>query len=616
MSIIHDIFPAFYLNIEHENLTESELALIVPKLPQEVVLLFEDVLSKNEEPPQANEQISRHGYTKPVNIVHIDTSVLTKTVLPKKIELNGLSSRKAANFFDDIVNHVDFFGISENEHRAAPDIFRQHEQNDAQVTHAKIVHKVLPPMLLKHHYQIAAHLLKEGYVDTHQELKHHSKEIYSMIFSDLTEVIHAYVKNPNNATLLKISNLLETIELFAQHGAKTCYVPDLTQSSYNTTYTPLGMMLRVYASLSPDDKLMNKLLTTADYLSTVDTSETQYLHAKNLLLAFPTGASYPLALSDYEHVDINSENGYALFTTKLAHASLSQYLCKLKTENANSHESEIFEDLASIFWQATNACEKRVIPETSEEVAEHYSQGETVLLATGWQGHSFDVALNKTQELYLTANSGQQLELTENHSGDTFRHLNQSGMIDSAFFYELLTNTEQGFEKNLVNKYAVSEPTDFIDKPEQRFGNCTWESHRDAVEGLIYMKLLSQNHLPQEAKALANTYFNNWDRFHGDYVIDTYFKNHPSLPAAAMLDIINELKAENNPLHAKHIEKLTNMLTGESYFDYSLDGSFEFSPQTEISAEASSSTPNVAYHSPFISPLEPVIASPEPALVC
>lgn len=492
--------------------------------------------------------------------------------------------------------------------------------------------KALHPSLLKHHYQIAGQLLKDGYSDPHGYIKQNSKTLFSMMLLDLTENVSDYVKSPLGSTLHKIQTLLETIEVFAKHCGGACLIPDLVQmnNTEHTTYSPLSVMLKVYGSLAPDQKLMSMLKQTANVVSQVDSFEAPYLYAKYLLHMFPTGKSYEVSAKDTEF-HLQSEGCYSLFTTAFAKASLEKFVEKLHHDDSSTQEIAVFSKLVSIFEQATTSCENRVSFETAQSLHEHYHQGSTVLLPSGWKGHFFDIALSKAQALYLFANSGENVN-PENITGDTFRHLATPNEIDAEFMYDVLTNTQKEFEQPLLQHYGISEPVDVIECSAQKYNNCAWESHRNAIEGLLFIELLNQHVDCETAKSLAKTYYQHWDNFHGEFVVDTYMNNQPSLPVQALIDVLHECQHDAHNQHTHVIEKALNSpLYADEYLGWAdkieLPSTHletvtpqETSPTTLVSpADATFVAPHIedqASFCPIISPLSPIEIHPDPILVC
>ena len=89
-------------------------------------------------------------------------------------------------------------------------------------------------------------------------------------------------------------------------------------------------------------------------------------------------------------------------------------------------------------------------------------------------------------------------------------------MIDQQFIYNILNNDDKmDLEYEYAYQYGVFEKIDEIQKPAQEYGNCGWESHRDAVEGIIYIELLNRQVEPNTAKELSKLIFKNGMIFMG-----------------------------------------------------------------------------------------------------
>ena len=628
MSFINDIVPKFYMQ---DTLSDAELELILPKNePEPVQLMLDDMILVEDIEPSSDMIISHQGFQKAIHTEHDVARYQSHHANENpKSQQQSNNTQVKVSLFDEFTQNAKYVLLNRS---VDVDINKKAIHLGALNTPSSDVSKfkILHPALLRHHYQVAANLLKQGYEDPHGNIKLHSKSLFSMMMAELTENISTYVKDQQGATLKKIENNLEAMELFAKH-AQSCLIPDFVQmdNTAQTTYSPVSMILRVYASLAPDHKLMSKLLSTANVVAQYDSSETAYLNAKHLLHMFPTGKTYDLKVGkNYQH--FQSEGSFGLFTTKLAKESLEAFVTKLQHEGATELEITVFSKLVSIFDQAAMSTEHRALFETALELESLYHQENTVLLPSGWQGHFFDIALSKAQSLYLFANSGENVE-NNNVIGDTFRKLSPES-IDASFIYDVLTNSQKGFENSLFQKYDISEPIDHIERETQKYNNCTWESHRDAVEGLLYIELLNQNVQSETAKSQAKTYYQQWDNFHGEFVIDNYMKNSPSLPAQALIDML-DLYQHDAEL-GQHTQRLEQALKSPLYADeyqawieqpaqaklepYNTDDVSHSTIDIQSTSELTSPShaPDQSYFSHTISPLLPLESHPELALVC
>lgn len=560
MSIVNEFIPKFYLK---EPLSREEFALILPKNEEPaIVLTFEDIIALEENLLPQEGEISHQGFSAVKQTSHQQFSELY-SIATEQTQINQ-NTQKPVSLFEYATKNLRIIlaqqKIAEDENEFLQKLSRSSTLTLTEKAQGKILH----PALLKHHYEIAGLLLKEGYTDPHQEIPQRAKALFGMMLGDLTDKISDYFKDATGATLKKIEHILETMEVFADHSGNVCYIPELTSTLAETTYCPLSLILRVYASLSPDETLMSKLTQTANYLAKIDTSENAYLQAKHLLHMFPTGKTYDFTVSEDKTIHFQSENNYGLFTTKFAYQSLADFTESLKTSNENPLMIDVFSKVASTFCEAASTCEKRLLLETPETLQQLYDNDATVLLPSGFVGHFFDIAVSKAQQLYLHANSGEKT-LLSNSTGDTFRHLDDPSAIDFMFFYEVLNNTHKGFENGLLQRYNISEPLEHIERTPQKFSNCSWQSHCDAVEGLLYIELSKLNLEQETAKELAKSYYQEWDKFHANYVVEGYLNNNPSLPAQAFIDILHELKKESHSL-SEHYENCIKKALASSEF--------------------------------------------------
>ncbi|MBN9287553.1 MAG: hypothetical protein BGO43_04315 [Gammaproteobacteria bacterium 39-13] len=461
-------------------------------------------------------------------------------------------------------------------------LFGQHEtalmliENGAEVDSKGYEdHTPLHFALMKHHYDIAKILISEGKADPNQ-ITSEGKNAFNYIMDDLGVNLLMLGETHDKVLLKKIDSMLDTISILAA-TTNTCYYIDAVEQgdSYLSVPIPISMLLNVVSCYVATLDLKNKLLLLADTVKIYDPSEDIYVYAKNILHMFPTGETYKLNIGTGEDIWIQSEGHFGNYTTLLASHSLDAYLLSIAPSQSSELKLDILSTLHSIYESAVYFSSHAGQKETALLAFEQYEKGETVLLPSGWEGHFVDIIISKSQSLYVVANSGARYHgESPDYQGDPagilFYKIIEPDAIDADFFYAILNNEEQiNLELENAYLYGVFEKADEIIRDTQVYGNCGWESHRDAVEGLFYIELLNLGINEVEAKSLAQTYYQEWDHFHGIYVIDQYMANNPGLPLEALLDMFKELHQKDHFSFENHdhAQKLADAMISPHYID-------------------------------------------------
>lgn len=439
-------------------------------------------------------------------------------------------------------------------------------------------HTALHFALKNHHYELAKLLVLEG--ASPSALNEKGEDPISYLLSD---VAWAVSNEKDIHAQIELVEIMDTLLVLLQHAENGCVSSaEFTRKDGQQYYVPRPVVadLYLFAAYATEPVVKHCLLNYIKEINAFDTSFDSYLHALNLLHRFPTGEIYPLTLNKETQIYLESEGHFGLFTTQLARNSLQAYLETIPHDAKHALQKNVFETLLNVYENAAYYCENRANPQAYKAALAHYDNGDTVLLPTGWHGHFVDVILSKQQETYASANSGDRyggedpLPLQERiEFGDTpgliFYHLEEPNSIDEDYIQNTLNNTSQmnlEFEQPL--KYATFNKLFEIINPDQEFGNCGWESHRDAVEGIIVIELLNRNISLEEAKPLAKEFYDSWDLFHGNYVIDQYMAHHPGLGAEAFISIFCQLhhnKTDISPKDHAHAEKILDTLMSDKY---------------------------------------------------
>ncbi|MBS0287156.1 MAG: ankyrin repeat domain-containing protein [Proteobacteria bacterium] len=439
--------------------------------------------------------------------------------------------------------------------------------------------------LKNHHYQVACLLVQQG--ANPQQLNGDGKNPISYLLADLYDhVVNAKASD----SLAAIQEIIDTIGLFSTTAQEALVSSDsFTNHNGQLYYAPLPVVteLKIIASHASTETVQKQVLRCAEDLAKIENGHQSYLSALNLMHRFPTGGVYELSLNENKTIHMVSEGHFSLFTTELAKDSLGAYLQTISNNTHSKLEKDIFNSVYQIYERAAKYCANAHFESTYQDANTHFHLKDTVLLPSGWRGHFVDVILSKAQELYATANSGDRYNGEPDiydqgssepglESGLLFYALQEPNKIDEAFMQNTLNNGSRSYlEFDQQLRYGLSHKVFEIHNPDQEFGNCGWESHRDAVEGIIFIELLNKKVPVEEATHLAKEFYHGWDQFHGHYVIDQYMAHKPGLEAQALVDIFKQLQCKPTTempevvLHknASHAQKIVDVLQSEKYIE-------------------------------------------------
>lgn len=419
--------------------------------------------------------------------------------------------------------------------------------------------------IYKENYGIARQLVEGG---AKPQLKNKGNiDALTMLITQLVEKIEKGDQcNQNNSS--KISDIIKTLEVCASHCGKYCHFSVPHPHNETEIAVPISLQLKLIAAQMPEPELRNEILTLSDRIAQFDPSEDIFIHAKNFLHVFPTDNIYELKLDPSKKILISAEGNYPLVTTALAKKSLLMFADHLESTAADPLKITVFKSLAEVYEQAAYFVAHVKDKQMPVEAFTLYQEGKTVLLPSGWNGHFVDIILSNPQQLYIVGNSGNRF--TKDPAGAIFHHLQEPDKITPEFIQEVLTNTNQlNLEYENMYKYEIMEKIGYIKFPEQKYGNCAWESHRNAIKALINIELLNNEISPIKIKSLTTEFFQMWDEFHAHYQIKQYMSNHPALEAAALVDVLAMLYEkeviEGDRAARKQAKKIMEALVSPHY---------------------------------------------------
>jgi hypothetical protein len=119
-------------------------------------------------------------------------------------------------------------------------------------------------------------------------------------------------------------------------------------------------------------------------------------------------------------------------------------------------------------------------------------------------------------------------------------------------------------------EYGFIEKLGVIERPMQKFGNCTLESHLGAVEGILFIELINLGIPEEKALSLSKAFYNEWHHFHTDFQLDRFLAAPVALEAKALIDVFVEIrKKKGTPDYSEHehhqLQKITQALVSPGY---------------------------------------------------
>lgn len=559
-------------------LNESDLASILPRdilIPIEELFLsadplFENLIKDHEKPvttvmkdfelapPEAGEIPTKAGFSKPVII---ETHHFPLHDAAKKNDVDKI--RELVNAGED-VNKED--NLSSRPFHMAAFYGANQALSQLIALGSNLKDKALGGFnaldlaLRNKHYETARTLVETNEFDVNT----HSPDGKTPLLRAY-EALEAQISSYMPAQLDSIIATLKEMVL----RTPVCYIKE------EGSYIPLVMKVKALMSYTTSAEDYDKFSELVQVIEHQDPSYDAFISCLDLLHHFPTGNTYDFKLPTGKKVTFDPEGHYPQYTTKLAYDSLSAYLLQLDDTNSTAAEREVFGTLQEIYRDAVVFKQKMLQPEVINDALELYNQGETILLPSGWQGHFINIILNKEMGLYVTANSGERYQgevpsvtNSDGSPGDPpgllFYHMEDNNNIDFNFIQTTLANHDKfQLELSHHHEYGLNKRVYEIITDEQIFNNCATESHRNAIEGLLFIELMHGGMAHDDARRLAKTYFEKWDTFHGNFVIDRYIDKGHGLDVESIIDIYKSVLEKSDPHH--HGPKLFNLLQSDHY---------------------------------------------------
>jgi hypothetical protein len=424
------------------------------------------------------------------------------------------------------------------------------------------------------HYKTAASLVVHGQLKpNHPNFKGDNpiKIIFDVFYQ---KMISKDLADMKPETIRDIHELLSTIEVLAAHSGKYCHYTVKVEGENTRTgvkfndfiKSPLTMQLKSYAIYAPTDELRNKILQTANKIFETDKSEVPYLNAKNLLQTFPTGGLYYLKIGAGDKMIIQANGHFKLFTTELVKNSLAVYLEKLHAQHADPIQIAVFEKILETYTNAYEFLSKLGTQAALDHYLALYESGKTILIPSGWNEHFATHFASLPQKVVGVGNSGDRYATLAPGV-----HFYKSEKLGIDFIKAMAINQDkQQFEYNKMYEYGIIEKIGTLPAAEQKYGSCTLESHRDAVEGMALIEITNIDpNLKAHALPLAHHFFEGWNDFLGDYQLAEYQKSEAGLPVFGLIDIFNEIHLKPagkfTAHHQEQAKKVIDILLSPAY---------------------------------------------------
>ncbi len=463
-------------------------------------------------------------------------------------------------------------------------------------------------------YDIARTLVQEGADPKLKTWKDLSAT--TIAFSQLEKAITAHNLQKDSRELQnEVNEIVSTLETFAQKS-KQIYL-HLQNAAQDAYQIPLSVALKTAASNTASTEIKERILKISDTIAETDPLQEGYVQAKNLLSSFPTGKTYTIGkikLDGGEPFKIMADGHYKHYTTPLAKNSLDAFVSKLDASQADETKLQLFTKVRDIFDNASKFANNSADPTVAEEAFELYQSGATVLLPSICDKHFINVIVSKTQSLLAIANTGDRYALDT--PGIMLHDIYNDNTINSAFMNKVLTNKDRMFmDFYMQYEFGPILKLNTLNMPNQQFGNCTWESHRNAVKGILYIELLNEGFSAAVAEKQAHTYFKEWDNFHSQYMLEDYLSHSQILPASALGDVYLSIqkkksKGEFTETDASNAKLLMKALTSTVH-QAEFKAWKKSLPQTDVKivnadtdSHIDASTVYSGNHTPYFNPLK------------
>lgn len=392
--------------------------------------------------------------------------------------------------------------------------------------------------VLNYHVDVVKHLLNAGANPKDKTYANHSNA-FDQALKLLDGLTDELLKSPKNPELLaQAKNIVHIIDALCQYS-QAPFLAAHGSNAKSASLVPISVLLDVFSSYIEDNTLKTMILDTAHKIAMQDDSSENYIRTKTFLNTFATSETYLVKIHKNQNTLVETDGYYAKYITKTMAQTAQTFSAGLEDTQAKKVFDKISASLKLAYEYAQNFAD----PKAAEAALSHYQEGETVLLPTGWRGHSVATFFSKSQATFAVANAGKHY--FEDPFGVIFYKLSDPEKISENHFHKILANQEQLLLefKNLY-ELGINGRFGFIETPKQAHGNCTHYSFKIVIEGLAMIEYLNLGLSIEESQTKAHHYAEQFEIYHNAYLIDDMITQHSLLDMNAYTDIYKELSAQ------------------------------------------------------------------------
>ncbi len=527
--VLKDILSA------QENIQELEIPDIAAQIPDSV----DSIESINQlSPTEAQEPTQRQGFTEAKTTKHAPMALHYAAKNACIAEIKHLVEEQGYDVnAEDHLSLRPLYIAAQHGNKAAVQYFIAKGADVHDLGYEK--ETALHVAIEKGNYAIARILVEKGEAEI-DTLNANKQTATNMLISQYMAILDKGSKKIHKAESIEtMMEIIKTLEVFSKHcGPHFLYSTHVADNL--TVDIPISHYLDLFASRAPTVEMRDTLISLSQAVCAVDPSGNIYEHAKNILNTFPNNNTYTLDLGNGKTTYLTGKGHFGCLTTKWANDSLHAFEKHLAQFSSDKLKNEVFSKLAQTFESATELKLHGELESYAQKAFERYENGETILIATGWNSHFIDVVLSKKLGLFITGNSGDRCE--EIKPGLNFYHMNDPNKISAKFMHDMTVNLDKSkFERDFMYEYELLEKKDEKVSTPQEFSNCTWVGHQHGIEACLEIELRKLGLSKEQAGPLASKYYGEWEDFHGFYQIDTYMKNSPGLSFNALTDMFMDL---------------------------------------------------------------------------
>jgi ankyrin repeat protein len=364
-------------------------------------------------------------------------------------------------------------------------------------------------------------------------------EVCAMIENVLLDIESRIAKDPHAVKdITMLTQQLQILWLLAQeHG-----------SIFDTTVDalPLDIVLTLFKNQLSHPPLRENFEQIIEKISALDNHAQQYIQLKSLLHALELQGHYPInyPLKDgtYVQVDVDAEGFFNDCTVPKVKSEIDNYIHHLTEHGEQCAELmldeiepkqliDTLQQVSHIFDEANQYINQMPLNDAAELAFARFNANQTILLPSGWLGHSVSIIFNKPQQWLMVANNGMRHD--ELDSGVQCYKIGNLQKVDAALINKILDNSNTqdelasfNLEADLLHSLEVDFTGNSILEPEQMVGNCSWQSQESALVGLLYIEFKQLNLSNKAALAQAETLYEKWDAFQTQRQVSEYVNSH------------------------------------------------------------------------------------------